>query len=129
MAHSCRCVALKRFAYCSKDWWSTVRRTNGEPSLRDAASASDELRTLLARGREQWGASAPGGVGALLFTCGGRGTNLFRALDHDARALREHLGEELPVAGFFANGEIGPVGGRPFLHGFTASVAFLTAAD
>lgn len=95
--------------------------------LRDAASASDELARLLGERRGDWDARGGPDAGALLFTCGGRGTNLFRALHHDARAVQEHLGPALPLAGFFANGEIGPVGGQPHLHGFTASLGYLTA--
>lgn len=91
--------------------------------LRDAASASDELTRILRERAAEWG--RPDAAGALLFTCGGRGAHMFRALSHDARAIEAELGPELPLAGFFANGEIGPVGGRPFLHGFTASVAWL----
>lgn len=95
--------------------------------LRDAASASDELNGILAERRTLWGAEGGAGAAALLFTCGGRGSHLFRAPSHDARALQEHLGPDLPVAGFFANGEIGPVSGRPHLHGFTASIGYLAA--
>jgi small ligand-binding sensory domain FIST len=79
--------------------------------VRDAASADEDLRMLLA-GRE-----APG---ALVFTCNGRGTHLFGTPDHDAQVVRESTGAA--VAGMFCAGEIGPVGGRTFLHGFTASV-------
>ncbi len=81
--------------------------------LRDALAADEDLRSLLA------GHSAEG---ALMFTCNGRGTRLFGAPDHDARALGGELGE-VPLAGFFAAGEFGPVGGHNFLHGFTASIA------
>ena len=63
-----------------------------------------------------------GRAGALLFTCNGRGRAMFGAPDHDTLALDEELAGA-PVAGFFAAGEIGPVGGDPFLHGFTATVA------
>jgi small ligand-binding sensory domain FIST len=61
-------------------------------------------------------------VAALLFTCNGRGTRLFPEPDHDAAMLAKMLGD-IPVAGFFCAGEFGPVGGKNFLHGFTASVA------
>ena len=61
-------------------------------------------------------------AGGLLFSCNGRGTRLFAAADHDARALRKQAGD-IPIAGFFAAGELGPVGGKNFIHGFTASVA------
>ena len=53
---------------------------------------------------------------------------LFGAADHDARTVRELLGP-LPLAGLFCNGEIGPVGKRTFVHGFTASLALIAAAD
>ena len=87
--------------------------------VRDAATADEELRALLERAvSELRGRPA----GALLFTCNGRGSRLFPTPDHDARLVSSYLGG-LPVAGFFCAGEIGPVGGKNFLHGFTASVA------
>jgi small ligand-binding sensory domain FIST len=61
-------------------------------------------------------------AGALVFTCNGRGRDMFGAPDHDAAALDREL-QGAPAAGFFAAGEIGPVGGESFLHGFTATVA------
>ncbi len=90
--------------------------------VRDAASAGEDLSQLV---RERRGGSPanPGTVGALLFSCNGRGTRMFSTPDHDARALQGALEAPVPLAGFFAMGEIGPVGGRNFLHGFTASVA------
>jgi small ligand-binding sensory domain FIST len=81
--------------------------------VRDADTADEDLRSLLA------GECAEG---ALLFTCNGRGTRLFGVADHDAEVVSEAL-DGAPVAGFFAAGELGPVGGRNFLHGFTASIA------
>ncbi|HSC48685.1 MAG TPA: FIST N-terminal domain-containing protein [Gaiellaceae bacterium] len=85
--------------------------------VRDAASADTDLR-------ENLGATLNGerAAGALLFTCNGRGTAMFDAPDHDARAVAELLGGDA-LAGFFCAGEIGPVGGRPFLHAFTATLA------
>lgn len=87
--------------------------------VRDAATADEDLRALLA------GAGA-GAEAALVFTCNGRGRRLFAEPDHDARVVTEALAGA-PVAGFFCAGEIGPVGGRNFLHGFTAAVALLRA--
>jgi len=81
--------------------------------VRDAAAADEDLRCLL---------EGVSGSGALMFTCNGRGTHLFTAPDHDAGVVAELLGD-VPMAGAFCAGEIGPVGGRNFLHGFTASVA------
>ncbi len=81
--------------------------------VRDADAADEDLRELLA------GADASA---ALLFTCNGRGQHLFGVPDHDAGLVERLLGE-IPLAGAFCAGEIGPVGGRNFLHGFTASLA------
>ncbi|MER3452487.1 MAG: hypothetical protein C4344_02030 [Acidimicrobiia bacterium] len=86
--------------------------------VRDAATADEDLRAMLAE--------AGGAQAALLFTCNGRGRRLFAEPDHDARLVTEALGNA-PLAGFFCAGEIGPVGGRNFLHGFTAVVALLRA--
>jgi small ligand-binding sensory domain FIST len=89
--------------------------------VRDARSADEDLRENLANVLEDDRAA-----GALLFTCNGRGTNMFPDPDHDARAIGEALGYEA-LAGFFCAGEIGPVGGKPFLHGFTATLAVFLA--
>ena len=80
--------------------------------VRDAASADEDLHSLL---------DGLHGDAALVFTCNGRGTDLFGVEHHDASAVGEHLDTEA-VAGMFCAGELGPVGGRSFLHGFTASV-------
>lgn len=90
--------------------------------VRDAATAHEDLLCLLAR---DGGGEPP--AGALVFTCNGRGSRLFSEPDHDARCLRDALGD-VPAAGFFAQGEIGPIGRRNFLHGFTASIALVEAA-
>jgi small ligand-binding sensory domain FIST len=85
--------------------------------VRDAASADADLRRALG-GALRW--ARP--VGALLFTCNGRGTNMFPEPNHDARVVTEMLQTDA-LAGFFCGGEIGPVGGKAFLHGFTATLA------
>jgi len=90
--------------------------------VRDAASADEDLRGLLAAHAE----SRPAGV--LVFTCNGRGLRLFDQPHHDARCVRDCLGS-VPTAGFFAQGEIGPIGDRTFLHGFTASIALVEPAS
>lgn len=89
--------------------------------LRDAATASEDLAELLDRE-----AKAGSPAGGLLFSCGGRGSHLFGEPDHDLRSIRSKLGA-FPLAGFFCNGEIGPVGPRSFLHGFTTSMALFSA--
>ena len=80
--------------------------------VRDAATADEDLRELMA--------DASAGS-ALVFTCNGRGTHLFDGPDHDAAVIHEAL-ERAPVAGMFCAGELGPISGHNFLHGFTASV-------
>jgi small ligand-binding sensory domain FIST len=92
--------------------------------VRDAKSAHDDLTALLAREKDCGAAPA----GALVFTCNGRGTRLFEEASHDARCLQDSLGP-IPAAGFFAQGEIGPIGRRNCLHGFTASIALFEAAE
>jgi small ligand-binding sensory domain FIST len=87
---------------------------------RDADSADRDLRDALAARREALGGPRP--AGALVFTCNGRGRGMFGSRDHDAQALAEEFGG-CPAAGFFAAGEIGPVGAEYFVHGFTATVA------
>jgi small ligand-binding sensory domain FIST len=86
---------------------------------RDARSADRDLRDALGLRVEALGGAPP--AGALVFTCNGRGRSMFGVPDHDAATLVEELAGA-PAAGFFAAGEIGPVGGDPFLHGFTATV-------
>lgn len=89
--------------------------------LRDAQSASEDLNLLLADDRSRH--QAP--LGALLFSCCGRGRGLFGRPHHDITAVRDREGD-IPIAGFFAQGEIGPVGGSNFLHGYTASLALFS---
>ncbi|HEX9530262.1 MAG TPA: FIST C-terminal domain-containing protein, partial [Acidimicrobiales bacterium] len=84
--------------------------------LRDAAAADADLHAVLD------GATADA---ALLFTCNGRGRRLFGRPGHDAGALAEAVGP-VPTAGLFCAGEFGPVSGRNFLHGFTASIALFS---
>jgi small ligand-binding sensory domain FIST len=91
--------------------------------VRDEASADEDLRLAL-RAQSQALASS-GAAGALLFTCNGRGSHMFTLPDHDATVIEDALG--VPAAGFFCAGEIGPVGGRNFLHGFTATMAVFPA--
>jgi small ligand-binding sensory domain FIST len=85
--------------------------------VRDAESASEDLRDMLGRAVADSGPAA----GALLFSCNGRGKVLFPDPGHDIGLVRSLLGAD-GVAGFFAAGELGPVAGRNHLHGFTASV-------
>jgi small ligand-binding sensory domain FIST len=87
--------------------------------VRDAETADEDLHALL---QLDLSAHAKLPRGALLFSCNGRGSRLFRQPNHDAGAIRGETGA-IPLAGFFAQGELGPVGGKNCIHGFTASVA------
>jgi small ligand-binding sensory domain FIST len=92
--------------------------------VRDAETADEDLHALLQRDVK---AHEQRPAGALLFTCNGRGTRLFSEPHHDARTVRAEMGD-IPLAGFFAMGELGPVGGQNFIHGFTASVVLFEEA-
>jgi small ligand-binding sensory domain FIST len=82
--------------------------------LRDAKTSAEDLDQVLQRH-----AGVPA-QGALLFSCLGRGTHLYGRADHDTDAFRQHVGD-VPLGGFFCNGEIGPVQGTTFLHGYTSA--------
>ena len=84
--------------------------------VRDAASADEDLHAVL---------SGRAASGALVFTCNGRGRQLFDTPDHDATVVADLLGTSA-LAGMFCAGELGPVGGRNAVHGFTASIAIFT---
>ncbi|HEX8524675.1 MAG TPA: FIST N-terminal domain-containing protein [Tepidisphaeraceae bacterium] len=87
--------------------------------VRDARTADEDLASLL----QVQDAAAPPAAG-LLFSCNGRGTNLFDQPCHDIAAARSAM-RSTPFTGFFAAGELGPVGGKNFIHGHTASLALL----
>lgn len=93
--------------------------------LRDREAADNELRELLLNKRHDL-QSLP--FASLLFSCAGRGHQLFGTTNHDAGLVREIFGE-VPLAGFFCNGEIGSVGPRAYLHGFTASGVFFVRRE
>lgn len=83
--------------------------------VRDAHTADADLQDMLA------GVDADS---ALVFTCNGRGSQLFGVTDHDAELVSQAV-RGGPVAGMFCAGELGPVQGRNHVHGFTASVLLL----
>ncbi|HEX9101354.1 MAG TPA: FIST N-terminal domain-containing protein [Polyangia bacterium] len=82
--------------------------------LRDAKAAEHDLSSHLERYR------GPRPAGALMFSCMGRGQGLFGRPDHDTDLFRARVGA-VPLGGFFGNGEIGPVGGQTFVHGYTSA--------
>ncbi|GHO88347.1 FIST signal transduction protein [Dictyobacter formicarum] len=90
--------------------------------LRDATSADLDLHELLSQARTNLGDNQP--IAGLLCTCNGRGVGMFGIPDHDAGVITRELGQ-LPLSGLFCNGEIGPVGKRTFLHGFTACLGLI----
>jgi len=94
--------------------------------VRDAQTAGEDLLHLM-RERSVGGTGAPENQGAMLFSCNGRGMRMFGSANHDIGCVQSAFGKPVPAAGFFAAGEIGPVGGRNFVHGFTASVALFRA--
>ncbi len=102
--------------------WPRVGQTI-QFQLRDPQAADEDFSELLKIARSDLSGDFPA-VGALLCCCNGRGVGLFGEASHDVQMLEQLLGP-MPVAGFFCNGEIGPVDGQNFLHGFTASLALI----
>ena len=86
--------------------------------VRDAQTADEDL-SLMLEGQQKAAAPAAGG---LLFSCNGRGLRMFDQPCHDISGARKNM-PTTPVAGFFAAGELGPVAGKNFVHGHTASFA------
>jgi small ligand-binding sensory domain FIST len=91
--------------------------------LRDAKASAEDLRAML----ESRSESSRQAQGALLFSCCGRGRGLYGKPHHDVRMIQSVVGanDPLPIAGFFANGEIGPVGGMNYIHGYTSSLVLM----
>jgi small ligand-binding sensory domain FIST len=87
---------------------------------RSAAAATEDMNELLARTKQSLGDAII--YGGCLCSCNGRGQNMFGKPNHDAQMVQQRLGP-FGLAGFFCNGEIGPIGERNFLHGYTASLA------
>jgi small ligand-binding sensory domain FIST len=93
--------------------------------LRDARTSAADLEEVLGRyGQRGMAAQVEG---ALLFSCLGRGLHLYGRPDHDTEVFRREVGE-IPLGGFFCNGEIGPVGGKTHIHGYTSSFGLFRPA-
>ncbi len=94
--------------------------------LRDARASAEDLELVLNRFlRESNAGGQP--AGALMFACLGRGKSLYGEPDFDSRLFTQQMGD-VPLSGFFCNGEIGPVGGVTFLHGFTSAFGLFSPA-
>jgi small ligand-binding sensory domain FIST len=93
---------------------------------RDAAAATEDMVALLERAKTTLAGKTI--YGGCLCACNGRGIGLFGAPNHDAELVQKHLGP-LGVAGFFCNGEIGPVGPRNYVHGYTAALGLLVEVE
>ena len=91
--------------------------------LRDSMTSSENLQQMLNTYSTDL-PNVPKGSGVLLFSCLGRGQYLYEEPNHDSNMFSETIGR-LPLTGFFCNGEIGPVGGSTFLHGYTSSFGII----
>ena len=103
------------------DWMRTGQTVQFQ--VRDSRCADEDLRHLLAKEQQHYKRTPP--AGALLFSCLGRGQGMYGEASHDIKALQQYVGP-VPTAGFFCNGEIGPIGDRTFVHGFTSVIGLLT---
>ncbi|MEM9491337.1 MAG: FIST C-terminal domain-containing protein, partial [Myxococcota bacterium] len=90
--------------------------------LRDAQTSADDLRAMLANYR------GPQPRGALMFSCMGRGAGLYGTLGHDSQCVEDRFGQ-IPVTGFFGHGELGPVGGQTYMHGYTCAIGLFAPAE
>ena len=86
--------------------------------LRDAATSAADLEALLRRYAAD---ESRRPAGAFLFSCVGRGEQLYGQPSHDTNLFHRIVGP-VPLGGFFCNGEIGPVHGRTHVHGYTSSI-------
>jgi small ligand-binding sensory domain FIST len=84
--------------------------------LRDARTSAEDLEMLLQRYQTEHDANT---AGALMFSCMGRGEGLYGEPNFDSQLFRQVIGK-VPISGFFCGGEIGPIGGTTFLHGYTS---------
>jgi small ligand-binding sensory domain FIST len=93
--------------------------------LRDKVMSSEDLKVMLSRyqSKDGWREAK----GALLFSCLGRGEYLYGQSNHDSDMFKTKMGD-IPLGGFFCNGEIGPVGQTTFLHGYTSSFGIFRPA-
>jgi small ligand-binding sensory domain FIST len=92
--------------------------------LRDARTSAEDLESLLTRYGRQPGLATHSPMGALMFSCVGRGEGLYQVPHFDAQLFNQYL-QAVPLNGFFCGGEIGPIGGTTFLHGYTSVFAIL----
>jgi small ligand-binding sensory domain FIST len=91
--------------------------------LRDSATSAEDLQFLLEAYQQEKGNLSA--FGALMFSCLGRGEALYQLPNFDSELFSRYL-NHIPLSGFFCNGEIGPVGGRTFLHGYTSAFAIFS---
>jgi small ligand-binding sensory domain FIST len=90
-------------------------RRTPDAAHEDIVQVMQDLRQTVGR---------PSHACGLYFNCTGRGFGLYEQPDHDLLVIRKHLGS-FPMAGFFGNSELAPVGGRNFVHSFTGALALL----
>lgn len=96
--------------------------------LRDARTSAEDLETLLLRYRSEHKLAETTSIGALMFACMGRGEGLYQKPHFDAHLFQEFVGD-VPLSGFFCGGEIGPIGGTTFLHGYTSVFGICRPAE
>lgn len=94
--------------------------------LRDAQASAADLEFLLQQHYNQ--KSSQTAAGALMFSCVGRGAGLYGKPNFDSQLFQRYF-RNIPVGGFFCNGEIGPVGGSTFLHGYTSVFGICRAME
>jgi small ligand-binding sensory domain FIST len=94
--------------------------------LRDARTSAEDLEILLQKYQQQNKVNSP--VGALMFSCLGRGEGLYGQSNFDSELFLRYL-DNIEIGGFFCNGEIGPVGDTTFVHGYTSAFGILSQPE
>jgi small ligand-binding sensory domain FIST len=92
--------------------------------LRDSQTSAEDLELLLDAYQQEKNPNTSRVAGALMFSCLGRGEALYGVPNFDSALFNRYF-KNIPLGGFFCNGEIGPVGGRTFLHGYTSAFAII----
>lgn len=89
--------------------------------LRDARASAEDIETLMMRYQSRIAGAENSPQGILLFSCLGRGERFYEEPNFDTGVMSQYV-PNVPIAGFFCFGEIGPIGGCTYLHGYTASI-------
>ncbi|MCM1985215.1 FIST signal transduction protein [Lyngbya confervoides] len=96
--------------------------------LRDARASAEDIETLVMRYQSRIAGADNAPQGAVVFNCLGRGAGFYGTPNHDIQTICQYI-PQIPITGFFCHGEIGPIGGSTYLHGYTASIGIFRCKE